>query len=52
MTIKDGIKFGIGFIIGEALVGCTVNVLIDCLKEQLKKIEESEQAENKDVEVE
>jgi hypothetical protein len=34
------------------LVLCTTQMLIDCLKGQLKKIEESEQTENKDVEVE
>lgn len=52
MTIKDGIKFGIGFIIGKALVGSVAHALSDCLKAQLKKLEESEQTENKDVEVE
>lgn len=52
MTIKNGIKFGIGFVIGRVLVGCTAHVLIKCLEEQLKKLEESEQTENKDVEVE
>lgn len=52
MTIKNGIKFGIGFVIGQALVGCTARVLIDCLENQLKKLEESKQTENKDVEVE
>lgn len=50
--IKNGIKFGIGFFIGQALVGCAVGVLSDCLKQQLKHIEESEKTENKDVEVE
>ena len=52
MTIKNGIKFGIGFTIGKALVGCVAHALIDCLEAQLKKLEESKQAENKDVEVE
>ena len=52
MTIKNGIKFGIGFVIGQALVGCAAHVLVGCLKEQLKKLEESEQTENKDVGVE
>ena len=52
MTIKNGIKFGIGFVIGKALVECTALVLKECLEKQLKKLEESEQTENKDVEVE
>ena len=52
MTIKNGIKFGIGFFIGQALVVSATQVLIDCLEHQLKKIEESKQTENKDVEVE
>ena len=52
MTIKNGIKFGIGFVIGQTLVGCTAHVLLDCLEKQLKKLEESKQTENKDVEVE
>lgn len=52
MTIKNGIKFGIGFYIGKALVLCATQALIHCLKEQVKKLEESEQTENKDVEVE
>lgn len=52
MTIKDGIKFGIGFVIGKTLVGCVAHVLSECLDEQLKKIEESRQTEHKDVKVE
>lgn len=52
MTIKNGIKFGIGFTIGRALVGYAAHVLVDCLENQLKKLEESKQTENKDVEVE
>ena len=50
--IKNGIKFGIGFVIGQALTVFTARVLTECLKQQLKEIEESEQTENKDVEVE
>ena len=52
MTIKNGIKFGIGFAIGRALVGCAAHILVDCMKVELKKIEESKQTENRDVEVE
>lgn len=52
MTIKNGIKFGIGFVIGQALVMCATHVLSDCLKAQLKKLEESKQTEDNDVEVE
>ena len=52
MTIKNGIKFGIGFAIGRTLVGCAAHILVDCMKAELKKIEESKQTENKDVEVE
>ena len=48
MTIKDGIKFGIGFVIGQGLIGFTAGVLKGCLE----MIEKSEQTENKDVEVE
>ena len=47
--IKNGIKFGIGFVIGQALVGFVAHVLGEGLKQQIK---ESEQTENKDVEVE
>lgn len=52
MTIKNGIKFGIGFVIGQALVMGAAHVLCDCLKAQLKKLEESKQTEGNDVEVE
>lgn len=52
MTIKNGIKFGIGFTIGQALVRCVAHTLIDCLEVRLKKLEESKQTENNDVEVE
>lgn len=52
MTIKNGIKFGIGFYIGKVLVACAAEVASDCLKNLAKKLEESEQTENKDVEVE
>ena len=46
MTIKDGIKVGIGFVIGQGLVAFTAGVLKGCL-EMIKK---SEQTDNKDVE--
>ena len=52
MTIKDGIKFGIGYTIGSALVGAAAKMLLEHLENQLKKLEESKQTENKDVEVE
>ena len=52
MTIKNGIKFGIGFAIGEALVGFAARVLLDCMKKHIENLKESEQTENKDVEVE
>ena len=52
MTIKNGIKFGIGFVIGQTLVMCAAYALRDCLKAQLEKLEASKQTENKDVEVE
>lgn len=52
MTIKDGIKFGIGFVIGKTLVGCVSHILSECLDERLKKLEESKQTDDKDVKVE
>ena len=52
MTIKDGIKFGIGFVIGKALVRSAATALLNCLEVQLKKLEESKQTEPEDVEVE
>lgn len=50
MTIKNGIKFGIGFVLGQALVGCAAHALKDHLEHQLKKLEDSKKTENKDVE--
>lgn len=48
--IKNGIKFGIGFVIGQAVTVFTARVLTECLKEQIKR--ESNHTEQKDVEVE
>ena len=50
MTIKDGIKFGIGFVIGKALVTTVTKVIVDCGEAYLKNHKESEQTENEDVE--
>lgn len=53
MTIKDGIKFGIGFVIGKALVGATAKVLSDCVEKQCEKLKACiVHTENEDVEVE
>ena len=50
MTIRDGIKFGIGFVIGKALVGATATTLLACLPKWAKGPSDSEQTENEDVE--
>ena len=51
MTIKDGIKFGIGFVIGKTFVGCVSHILSECLDERLKKLEGAKLTDDKNVEV-
>lgn len=54
MTIKDGVKFGIGFVIGKALVNGLAMALDKCMKEYKDQVREiyGRPKQNEDVEVE